>query len=86
MAYWRKLKQRLNEEGSETVTKCHGLKMLAADGKMQLTDVADVETMLRIIQSIPSPNAEPFKLWLARIGYERIEESEDPEKAIQRAM
>ncbi len=86
LAYWRKLKQRLNEEGSETVTKCHGLKMLAADGKMRLTDVADTEIMLRIIQSIPSPQAEPFKLWLARVGYERIEEAEDPEKAIQRAM
>lgn len=85
-AYWRKLKQRLNEEGSETVTKCHALKMVATDGKMRLTDVADTETMLRIIQSIPSPNAEPLKLWLARIGYERIEETEDPEKAIQRAM
>ncbi len=86
LAYWRKLKQRLKKEGSETVTKCHGLKMRAADGKMRLTDVADVEVILRIIQSIPSPNAEPFKLWLARVGYERIEEAEDPEKAIQRAM
>ncbi len=86
LAYWRKLKQRLKEEGSETVTKCHGLKMLAADGKMRLTDVADTETLLRIIQSIPSRQAEPFKLWLARVGYERIEEAEDPEKAIQRAM
>ena len=86
LAYWRKLKQRLNEEGSETVTKCHGLKMLAADGKRRLTDVADTEIMLRIIQWIPSPQAEPFKLWLARVGYERIEEAEDPEKAIQRAM
>jgi len=86
LAYWRKLKQRLKEEGSETVTKCHGLKMKAADGKMRITDAADVETMLRIIQSIPSPQAEPFKLWLARVGYERIEEAEDPEKAIQRAM
>ena len=87
LAYWRKLKERLKKEGgNETVTKCHGLKMLAADGKMRLTDVADTETMFRIIQSIPSPNAEPFKLWLARVGYERVEESEDPEKAIQRAM
>ncbi len=85
--YWRVLKKRLLEEGSsETVTKCNGLKMLAADRKMRLTDVADTETMFRIIQSIPSPNAEPFKLWLARVGYERVEESEDPEKAIQRAM
>lgn len=85
-AYWRKLKERLKVEGSETVTKCHGLKMKAADGKLRLTDVADTETMLRLIQSIPSPNAEPFKLWLARVGYERIEETEDPEKAIQRAL
>lgn len=84
--YWNKLAERLRGEGSEVVTKCHQLKMLAADGKMRLTDVADTETMFRIIQSIPSPNAEPFKLWLARVGYERVEESEDPEKAIQRAM
>jgi len=85
--YWRVLKKRLLDEGAnETVTKCNALKMLAADGKMRLADVADVETTLRIIQSIPSPNAEPFKLWLARVGYERIEEAEDPEKAIQRAM
>jgi len=68
-AYWRKLKQRLKEEGSETVTKCHGLKMLAADGKMRFTDTADTEVLLRIIQSIPSSKAEPFKLWLARVGY-----------------
>lgn len=85
-AYWRKLKQRLKDEGSEVVTKCHQLKLLASDGKYYLTDVADAETMFRIIQSIPSPNAEPFKLWLARVGYERIEETEDPEKAIQRAL
>lgn len=84
--YWNKLAERLRKEGSEVVTKCHRLKMLAADGKMRLTDVADTETMFRIIQSIPSPNAEPFKLWLARVGYERIEETEDPEKAINRAM
>ncbi len=85
--YWRVMKKRLiDEDSSETVTKCNALKMLAADGKMRLTDVADTETMFRIIQSIPSPNAEPFKLWLARVGYERVEESEDPEKAIQRAM
>lgn len=87
LAYWRKLKERLLKEGgNETVTKCHGLKMVAADGKMRITDVAATETMLRLIQSIPSPNAEPFKLWLARVGYERIEETEDPEKAIQRAL
>lgn len=84
--YWNKLAERLRKEGSEVVTKCHQLKMQASDGKYYLTDVADTETVLRIIQSIPSPNAEPFKLWLARVGYERIEESEDPEKAIQRAM
>jgi hypothetical protein len=85
-AYWRKLKQRLLAEGSEVVTKCHELKMQASDGKFYLTDAADTETMFRIIQSIPSPKAEPFKLWLARVGYERIEETEDPEKAIQRAL
>lgn len=84
--YWNKLAERLRKEGSEVVTKCHQLKMLAVDGKMRLTDVADTETMLRIIQSIPSPNAEPFKFWLARVGYERIEETEDPERAINRAM
>src|SRR3990167_7844992 len=85
--YWRVLKKRLIDEcSSETVTKCNGLKMEAADGKKRLTDVADTQTMFRIIQSIPSPNAEPFKLWLARVGYERVEEVEDPEKAIQRAM
>lgn len=86
LAYWRKMKERLKKEGSETVTKCHGLKMLAADGKMRLTDVADTETMLRILQTIPSPNAEPIKLWLARVGYERIEETHDPELAINRAL
>ena len=85
-AYWRKLKQRLNAEGNETVTNCHGLKMPAADGKMRLTDVADTEQLLRLIQSIPLPKAEPFKLWLARVGYERKEETEDPEKAFDRAM
>ncbi len=85
--YWRVLKKRLLDEGAnETVTKCNGLKMRAADGKMRLTDVADNETLLRIIQSIPSPNAEPFKLWLARVGYERIEETHDPEIAINRAL
>ena len=85
-AYWRKLKQRLKEEGSEVVTKCHELKFMASDGKYYLSDGADTETMFRIIQSVPSPKAEPFKLWLARVGYERVEESADPEKAIQRAM
>ncbi|MDP3957803.1 MAG: hypothetical protein Q8Q10_04895, partial [bacterium] len=72
--------------GNETVTKCHALKMIAPDGKMRLTDAADTETMLRLIQSIPSPNAEPFKLWLARVGYERLEETADPELAIDRAL
>jgi len=87
LAYWRKLKQRLNEEGgSETVTKCHGFKMVAADGKMRITDVADTETLFRLIQSIPSPNAEPFKLWLSKTGYERLEETADPELAISRAL
>ena len=84
--YWKVLKNRLKKEGSEVVTKCNHLKMPASDGKLYLTDVADTEVMFRIIQSIPSPNAEPFKLWLARVGYERVEETEDPEKAIQRAM
>ncbi|MFH1566138.1 MAG: BRO family protein [bacterium] len=85
--YWRVLKKRLLDEGSnETVTKCNGLKMKASDGKMRFTDVADTETMFRVIQSIPSPKAEPFKLWLARVGYERVEETEDPEKAIQRGL
>jgi len=86
-AYWRKLKERLLKEGgNETVTKCHALKMMAPDGKMRLTDAADTETILRLIQSIPSPNAEPFKLWLARVGYERLEETADPEIAINRAL
>lgn len=85
-AYWRKLKERLKNEGNETVTNCHGLKMKATDGKMRMTDVADTEQLLRLIQSIPSPNAEPFKVWLAKVGYERIEETEDPEKAFDRAM
>ncbi|MFA6376718.1 MAG: Bro-N domain-containing protein [Candidatus Paceibacterota bacterium] len=84
--YWKVLKNRLKQEGSEVVTKCNQLKMQAADGKLYLTDAADTEAMFRIIQSIPSPKAEPFKLWLARVGYERIEETEDPEKAIQRAL
>jgi hypothetical protein len=85
--YWRVLKKRLIEEGgNETVTKCNGFKLPAADGKIRLTDMADTETMFRIIQSIPSPNAEPFKLWLAQVGYERVEETADPELAIQRAM
>jgi hypothetical protein len=85
--YWRVLKKRLIDEGSnETVTKCNALKMMAPDGKMRLTDAADTETLLRLIQSVPSPNAEPFKLWLARVGYERLEETADPELAINRAL
>lgn len=84
--YWNKLKQRLKEEGSELVTKCHQLKMTAADGKKRLTDVTDTEQMLRLIQSIPSPKAEPFKLWLAQVGRERIEETIDPELTIERAL
>ena len=85
-AYWRKLKQRLISEGNETVTNCHGLKMTAADGKKRLTDVANTEQLLRLIQSIPSPKAEPFKLWLAQVGCERIEETIDPEITIERAL
>lgn len=83
-AYWRKLKQRLILEGNETVTNCHRLKMQAADGKMRLTDVANTKDMLRIIQSIPSPKAEPFKQWLAQVGSERIAEIENPELAQKR--
>jgi hypothetical protein len=85
-AYWRKLKQRLKKEGNETVTNCHGLKMLAADGKMRITDVADTEQLFRLIQSIPSPKAEPFKLWLAQIAAERLDEMQDPELSIDRAL
>ena len=84
--YWNKLKQRLKEEGNETVTNCHQLKMQASDGKMRLTDVADIEQLFRLIQSIPSPKAEPFKMWLAEIGRERLEEIDDPEQGIDRMM
>ena len=84
--YWRVLKKRLKDEGNETVTSCNALKMTAADGKHRLTDVADTEQLLRIIQSIPSPKAEPFKLWLAQVGRERIEETIDPELTIDRAL
>ncbi len=84
--YWRKLKQRLKKEGNETVTNCHGLKMPAADGKMRLTDVADTQQLFRLIQSIPSPKAEPIKQWLAKVGSDRIDEIEDPEIGIERAM
>ena len=84
--YWNKLKQRLKEEGNETVTNCHQLKLLAQDGKRRSTDVANTEQLLRLIQSIPSKKAEPFKLWLAQVGRERIEETIDPEIAIERAL
>lgn len=84
--YWKVLKHRLSEEGNQSVTKCNQLKMKAADGKMYLTDVADTEQLLRLIQSIPSPKAEPFKMWLAKVGRERIDEMEDPEIAINRAL
>ena len=83
-AYWRKLKQRLIEEGSEVVTNCHGLKLPAPDGKMRETDCANTESIFRIIQSIPSPKAEPFKRWLAKVGFERVQEIENPELAAQR--
>lgn len=84
--YWRVLKKRLKDEGNETVTNCNGLKMTAPDGKKRMTDVANTEQLLRIIQSIPSPKAEPFKLWLAEVGKERIEETIDPELTIDRAL
>ncbi|WP_405324604.1 BRO family protein [Methanobrevibacter sp.] len=85
-AYWRKLKQRLKEEGNQTVTNCHQLKMPAKDGKMRMTDVATTKQLLRLIQSVPSPNAEPFKLWLAQVGSERLDEIADPELSIERAI
>ena len=84
--YWRVLKKRLLKEGNETVTNCNGLKMLAPDGKMRKTDVADTEQLFRLIQSIPSPKAEPFKLWLAQIASERLDEMQDPELSIDRAL
>lgn len=84
--YWKVLKHRLVKEGNETVTNCNRLKMPAADGKMRMTDVADTEQILRLIQTIPSPKAEPFKLWLAKVGHQRIEETENPELSIDRAM
>jgi hypothetical protein len=83
--YWKVLKNRLKKEGSESVTKCNQLKLLAADGKKYLTDVADPETLLRLIQSVPSPKAEPIKLWLAKVGYERMQEMADPELSLDRA-
>lgn len=83
--YWKVLKNRLVKEGSQSVTKCNQLKLEASDGKKYLTDVADTETLLRIIQSVPSPKAEPVKLWLAKVGYERIQELADPERSLNRA-
>ena len=85
-AYWRKLKQRLKDEGNETVTNCHALKMRAADGKMRMTDVADTEQMFRIIQSIPSKKAEPFKQWMASVAKQRLDQMADPELAIGQAL
>ena len=85
-AYWRKLKQRLKLEGNETVTNCHGLKLRATDGKVRLTDVATTEQLFRLIQSIPSPKAEPFKLWMAQVAKERLDEMQDPELAIHRSL
>jgi DNA-damage-inducible protein D len=85
LAYWRKLKERLKKEGNETVTNLHGLKMQAVDGKMRVTDVADTEQLLRLVQSVPSPKAEPFKLWLAKIGYERMQEITNHEQSLDRA-
>ena len=84
--YWNKLKQRLREEGNETVTNCHQLKLTAADGKQRLTDVADTEQVLRLIQSVPSKKAEPFKLWLAKVGQERLNQLQDPERSIEQAI
>ena len=85
-AYWRKLKQRLKDEGNETVTICHALKMIAKDGKSRLTDVVNTKDLLRLVQSIPSKKAEPFKMWLAQVGSERLDEIADPQKAIDRAI
>ena len=85
-SYWRKLKQRLKEEGNETVTNCHAFKMQAADGKMRLTDVADTEQLFRLIQSIPSPKAEPFKIWMSQVASSRLEQMQDPEMSIEQAI
>ena len=84
--YWNKLKQRLKEEGNETVTNCHQLKLKATDGKMRMTDVADTEQLFRLIQSMPSPKAEPFKLWMAQVAKERLDQLQDPELSIEQAM
>ncbi len=83
--YWKVLKNRLGKEGSESVTKCNRLKLTAADGKRYLTDVATAETLLRLVQSVPSPKAEPIKLWLAKVGYERMQEMADPSRSLDRA-
>ncbi|HNL92047.1 MAG TPA: Bro-N domain-containing protein, partial [Pseudomonadales bacterium] len=83
--YWNKLKERLGKEGSQSVTDCHRLKLPAADGKQYLTDVATAETLLRLVQSVPSPKAEPIKLWLAKVGYERMQEMADPALSLERA-
>ena len=85
-SYWRKLKQRLKEEGNQTVTDCHAFKLQAADGKMRLTDVADTEQLFRLIQSIPSPKAEPFKIWMSQVASTRLEQMQDPELSIEQAM
>ena len=85
-AYWRKLKQRLKEEGNETVTNCHALKLQAGDGKMRKTDVADTEQLFRLIQSIPSPKAEPFKQWMAQVAAQRLDQMQDPELGIQQSL
>ena len=85
-SYWRKLKQRLKEEGNQTVTECHAFKLQAADGKMRLTDVADTEQLFRLIQSIPSPKAEPFKIWMSQVASIRIDQMQDPELSIEQAM
>ena len=83
--YWNKLKERLGKEGSQSVTNCHRLKLPTADGKSYLTDVASAETLLRLVQSVPSPKAEPIKLWLAKVGYERMQEMSDPAISLERA-
>ena len=85
-SYWRKLKQRLKEEGNQTVTDCHAFKLQAADGKMRLTDVADTEQLFRLIQSIPSPKAEPFKIWMSQVASTRIDQMQDPELSIEQAL
>ena len=85
-SYWRKLKQRLKEEGNKNVTDCHAFKLQAADGKMRFTDVADTEQLFRLIQSIPSPKAEPFKIWMAQVASSRLEQMQDPELSIEQAV